>query len=335
MKVALLHDQVSEGASPDQTDSMVQTTEVGGLLAELGHQAVYVPLLSNTGDAERQLRLMKPDIVFNLVESPSGQGRLIHLAPLLLERMALAFTGAGTRAMLLSSNKLMAKRLMQDHGLPTPPWLTQNGAGEFSGKAGRWIIKSVWEHASIGLDEDSVVEGLTIEGLQMMMQERRGGLGGECFAERFIGGREFNLALLSSDNGVQVLPPAEIIFQGYAIDKPKVVGYRAKWDSDSYEYHHTPRNFDFTARDRPLLQELTALGLRAWRLFGLRGWARVDFRVDRHGGPWILEVNANPCLTSDAGFMAAAHKAGLDPSEVVQRILSDGITRGSRNKRAA
>jgi D-alanine-D-alanine ligase len=335
MKVALLHDQVPDGASPDQADSMVQATEVGGLLAGLGHQVVFVPLGSSTDEAESELKLTQPEIVFNLVEAPSGQGRLIHLAPLLLERMGLAFTGAGTRAMLLSSNKLMAKQLMQDHGLPTAAWLTQTGSGNLSGKAGRWIIKSVWEHASIGLDEDSVVEGLTIEGLQMMMQERRRDLGGEPFAERFIEGREFNLALLASNKGVQVLPPAEIIFEGYAIDKPKVVGYRAKWDPDSYEYHHTPRNYDFTTRDRLLLQELTALGLRAWRLFGLRGWARVDFRVDKHGGPWILEVNANPCLTSDAGFMAAAQKAGLEPGEVVQRILSDGVTRGSRSKRAA
>lgn len=335
MKVALLHDQVPDGASPDQADSMVQAREVGVCLAELGHQVVFVPLGTRTEETESELKLIQPEIVFNLVEAPFGQGRLIHLAPLLLERMGLAFSGAGTRAMLVSSNKLMAKRLMHDHGLPTPAWLTQTGAGEFSGKAGRWIIKSVWEHASIGLDEDSVVEGLTIEGLQMMMQERRSELGGESFAERFIDGREFNLALLASENGVQVLPPAEIIFQGYAIDKPKVVGYRAKWDPDSYEYHHTPRKYDFTTRDRLLLQELTALSLRAWRLFGLRGWARVDFRVDRHGGPWILEVNANPCLTSDAGFMAAARRASLEPSQVVQRILSDGVRRGSRNKRAA
>jgi D-alanine-D-alanine ligase len=335
MKLALLHDQVPEGAIPDQADSLVQAREVGGILAGLGHQVAMVPLGPGTDETESELRLARPEIVFNLVEAPMGQGRLIHLAPLLLERMGLVFTGAGTRAMLLSSNKLTAKRLMKDHGLPTPPWLTQPGAGQYSGKAGRWIIKSVWEHASIGLDEDSVVEGLTTEGLQNLMQDRRGGLGGECFAERFIEGREFNLALLASDNGVQVLPPAEIVFEGYAEGKPKVVGYRAKWDPGSYEYHHTPRKFDFPARDRLLLQELTALGLRAWRLFGLRGWARVDFRVDRHGGPWILEVNANPCLTSDAGFMAAAHKAGLDPGVVVQRVLSDGFKRGSRGKRAA
>jgi len=335
VQVAVLHDQVPPEAPPDQTDTLVQASQVAGLLAKLGHKAVHVPFAGQPGETEDALKLIKPDVVFNLVESPLGQGRLIHLAPLLLERMGLAFTGAGTRAMLLSSNKLMAKRYMREHGLPTPAWLTPSGAEEPPAKAERWIMKSVWEHASVGLDEDSVVEGLTIEDLRRELDNRRGKMGGECFTEKFIEGRELNIALLVSPKGVQVLPPAEIIFEGYAPDKPKVVGYRAKWDPDSYEYHHTPRKYDFPARDRLMLQELNALSLRAWRLFGLRGWARVDFRVDRQGGPWILEINANPCLAADAGFMAAAHQAGLSPSEVVARIVADGLGRGTRNSRAA
>jgi D-alanine-D-alanine ligase len=304
---------------------LVQAKEIAGILAGLGHGVVYIPFGDKPEDTECELDRVRPDIVFNLVESPLGKGRLIHLAPLLLERKSLTFTGAGTRAILLSSNKLMAKRLLKEHGLPTPPWCKQGGCGDLPAQAGRWIIKSVWEHASIGLDEDSVVPGLSIQELEQEMAKRCGRLGGECFAERFVEGREFNLSLLASDRGVQVLPPAEIIFQGYAQDKPKVVGYKAKWDSESYEYHHTPRNYHFPPQDRIMLQNLTALSLRSWRVFGLRGWARVDFRVDSGGEPWILEVNANPCLTSDAGFMAAARQAGLEPRQVVARILADGF----------
>jgi D-alanine-D-alanine ligase len=61
---------------------------------------------------------------------------------------------------------------------------------------------------------------------------------------------------------------------------------------------------------------------RCWHAFGLSGYARVDFRVDAEGRPWVLEVNANPCLTSDAGFVAAAHQAGWSQRDVVARIVA-------------
>jgi D-alanine-D-alanine ligase len=103
------------------------------------------------------------------------------------------------------------------------------------------------------------------------------------------------------------------------------VGHRAKWEADSFEFHHTPRRFDFPPGDEELLARLQHLATACWRLFGLRGYARVDFRVDRQGRPWILEVNANPCLSPDAGFIAAADRAGLSFEAMIQRILDQAL----------
>ena len=168
------------------------------------------------------------------------------------------------------------------------------------------------------------------------MNVRRESLGGECFAEAYIEGREFNLSLLASEDlkggpvsvgrgksCPEVLPPAEIRFDSYPAGKVRVVGYRSKWDEDSFEFTHTPRSFDFPDCDNALLVDLKDLALRCWELFDLRGYARVDFRVDGAGRPWILEVNANPCLSPDAGFAAAAARAGLPFTEVLNRIIGD------------
>ncbi|KPK21863.1 MAG: hypothetical protein AMK69_20900 [Nitrospira bacterium SG8_3] len=67
------------------------------------------------------------------------------------------------------------------------------------------------------------------------------------------------------------------------------------------------------------------MALACWEVFGLKGYARVDFRVDDSRQPWILEVKANPCLSPDAGFPAAVHQAGIPFTEAVRRILEDAL----------
>jgi D-alanine-D-alanine ligase len=124
-----------------------------------------------------------------------------------------------------------------------------------------------------------------------------------------------------------VLAPAEIIFEGYAENRLRIVGYRAKWDAASFEFNHTPRRFDFPPQEAPLLAELRSLALRCWQLFGLNGYARVDVRVDADGQPWILEINANPCLSPDAGFAAALDASGIPFTDAVARILADARRR--------
>jgi len=100
-----------------------------------------------------------------------------------------------------------------------------------------------------------------------------------------------------------------------------VVGYEAKWDESSFAYTHTVRRFPEGLEDSELLTRAQGMALDAWRICGLDGYARVDLRLDDKGKPHVLEVNANPCLSADAGFMAAAKRAGWTAREVVRRIL--------------
>jgi D-alanine-D-alanine ligase len=65
-------------------------------------------------------------------------------------------------------------------------------------------------------------------------------------------------------------------------------------------------------------------------LFDLNGYGRVDFRVDLHGRPWILEVNANPCLSPDAGFTAAVKQAGLSYGAALQDIMASAQSMNRR-----
>jgi D-alanine-D-alanine ligase len=332
MRIAILHNDVSAASAPDERDVLVQVESVATALACLGHQADRLPCTLDLAQLRQRLETLRPDLVFNLVESLGGTGRLIHLAPALLDAMGLAYTGACAEAIQLTSHKLLAKDRLRVLGLPTPDWVGPSppdlpavsaGVAPAAGRSARWIVKSLWEHASIGLDESAVVLCDGADHVPELLRARAKALGGACFAERFVAGREFNLALLAGPAGPEVLRPAEILFEGYPPGALRIVGYRAKWEVDSYEYHHTPRRFDFPSTDAALLDRLRSLVRRCWQGFGLNGYARVDFREDADGRPWILEINANPCLSPDAGFAAALEASGISYPEAIDRILAD------------
>lgn len=323
MRVLILHDAVDAAARADELDVLVQADVVARALGELGHEPEAQPFGLDLSAARDAIAAARPDVVFNLVESVDRRGSLIHLAPALLDRIGVPYTGNRTAAVFLTSGKLLAKQWLARAGLPTPPWRT---LGELRAGAALdaplAIVKSVWEHGSVGLDEDAVLEAASASDLVRAIEARLRSFLGDGFAETYVDGREFNLALLEADGAPEVLPPAEIRFEGYGAGKRKVVGYRAKWDEASFEFRNTPRRFDFAARDASLLAELRGLALEAWKLFGLQGYARVDFRVDGAGRPWILEINTNPCLSPDAGYAAALARAGLDLPAAVARLLS-------------
>jgi D-alanine-D-alanine ligase len=321
-RVAVVYGAVAADAAPDEQDVLVEVDTVQQALTSLGFAPVAVPLTLDLEAVRQRLLHLRPAFVFNLVESVEGLGRLIHLAPALYESLGLAYTGAGSEAIYLTSNKPLAKRLLDAAGIDTPPWVEggpQNlPAPDF---AGPYIVKSVWEHASIGIDDGSVVDdGRKVAGVARRRQRR---YGGDWFAERFIDGREFNLSLLAAPAGVELLPPAEMLFVDYPAGKRRIVDYAAKWHAGSFEFSNTVRRFDFDAADRPLLDRLAMIAEACWRLFRLRGYARVDCRVDNDGRPWVLEINVNPCLSPDAGFAAAAARAGLGLADVVRRIMGD------------
>jgi len=325
MKVVILYDRIArEGSLPDQSDALVQAEALGRALSDLGHESVEMTFSMDIKGFLKEIREAYPQLVFNLVESVEGHGRLIHFPASILDLLAIPYTGAPADALYLTSSKILTKKVLARAGIPTP---SHYSPADLKKKSipldGPYIIKSVWEHASVGLEESCVLSVKSTGQLLVEMEKRRDQLGGDCFAEQFIDGREFNLSILASQGGAEGLPPAEMRFVDYPPGKWKVVGYRAKWDEASFESSHTRRSFEFAKSERPLLQNLVDMAKRCWHLFGLRGYARVDFRVDERNQPWVLEINANPCLSPDAGFVAAASQAGLSYRQVVERILQD------------
>jgi len=323
--IVILHTDVTADASEDELDCLKQAETVSEALQKLGYRTILMPFVLDLGKNMEALRQAHPHVVFNLVETLAGKGSLVYLAPALLDLLNIPYTGCRTDAMYLTSNKPMAKKIMHDAGIETPAWFTAEGDSFGSTTADTFIVKACWEDASVGLDENSVIKITHSADIFNAIYKGRQKLGVSCFAEAYIDGREFNVALLASQSGVQLLPPAEILFLDYPKGKVKMLDYRSKWIEDSFEYDHTRRTLDIAEKDAALIDCLRDIALRCWNIFGLRGYARVDFRVDQQGNPFVLEINANPCLSPDAGFAAALEQASISYHEAIGLLINDAL----------
>ncbi len=315
----ILFNKLSKNALADEADVLDQVQLVSEAMLQLGYLPVAIPLSIKLKKAAKAIAAAKPEFVFNLVESINNKGSLVHFSPAYLDTLGIPYTGSHTEAIFVTTSKVLTKRLLAAAGLPTAPWHMPSNFVADTSK--RYILKPIWEEGSLGLDEHSVFDGNNhemVEKVRLLSDET-------YFVEEFIDGREFNISILAGKDGPQVMPPAEIRFLDYPADKPKVVGYTAKWKEDSFEYIHTQRTFEYSDSDIPLLKKLQILCLQTWNTLGLRGYVRVDFRVDTNGQPLILEVNTNPCISPDSGFVAACRQAGLSNAQMVERIITDAF----------
>jgi len=324
MNILLYHSYVAPDASPDELDVLDEAQFYKENLEKIGCKVICKAFPSDYLELTEDAKHYKPIFIVNLVETIFNDGRLIHIAPAFFDYLAIPYTGCPSEAIYLTSNKLTTKLALQAHHINAPSYICRNNLNENYVQGTKYIVKSVWEHASVGLDENTLKLLEHKNDIKASLQQAMLN-GKEVFAEAFIEGREFNIAVLGGQNGPQVLHPAEIKFIDFPKDKLKIVGYRAKWIEDSFEYKNTIRSFDFGKEDQDLLNLLKEICLKCWHAFNLKGYARVDFRVDNKGMPYVLEINTNPCISPDSGFIAAVKKTGISLEALFERIIYDTL----------
>jgi D-alanine-D-alanine ligase len=302
------------GSHPDHT--LDAELAVAGALETLGFTTEIMEVELDLALIER-LPSRRPLVIFNLVDAIDGDGRLAPRVPARLDALGTAYTGCSTSALLATLSKVGTKLKLAHAGLPTPEW-SADGTG--LDPEARVIVKAVWEHGSLGLDETSVMrcaDALKAIAARTLCLET------EHFAEAYVEGREFHLALLERMWGVEVLPIVEILFEGTC--EPKIYGYDGKWTPNSAAYIGTVRRFGLEQDEPELATTLKQVAQACWTLFGFSGYARVDFRVDPTGAPYIIDVNPNPYLSRDAEDAAAAARAGFSYSDLIASIVESSL----------
>lgn len=318
--VAVAFNKVSADAGPDELDIYDQVALAERCLKELGYPTTRLEMDLNVQDFVNKLNEIKPAFVFNLVESINNHGELLYFATAIYDLLKIPYTGVHTNGMFLSTNKTLAKKWMRKNGIPTPASFEVTEIEKLNPDS-TYLVKPKLEDGSLGFDDELVFKGCDV----MSFPRIKGLSPRHFFIEEFVDGREFNVSVVGGKDGPQVLPVPEMIFKDFPEGKPKIMGFRAKWIEDSFEYKNTTRAFIDESKEKVLVEKLRAICKQCWDVFEMKGFCRVDFRCDKNENPYVLEINANPCITPGSGFYSACEHTGISFTEATRRFIEDAL----------
>ena len=319
-KVVILYPEIKDKNKKDQIDTLEQLNLIKNSLKKLKYETYTLECSLNLLEISKSLIQINPDFCFNLVDCFYNDDRMITIIPLLLESLNIPYTSPNSENMFITTNKVLCKKMFILNKISTPAFIYNNKTYGNISFPEKFIIKQVSSDGSINIDEKNIFLFKDLQSANQKIREFTQKYNKDFFAEIYINGREFNVSLLCFKDKLEILPISEIIFKDYPEEKPKIVCYKAKWLEDSFEYKNTIRNFNFSKQDEPLLKQIEEISSKCYDLFGLRGYARIDIRVENNN-IYILEININPSLSMDAGFVASAKKKGISFEELIKKII--------------
>lgn len=336
MRIAVLYSLPTRRAiaSPYKAtdeDTQDSAEEVALALKTKKADVVLVPVSEDSLDVIDQV---SADCIFNLIEWDGLDTALSLSAFAKIEALAIPFTGPSLSLLTAFSDKIKMKEALDVAGLPTPRWqlFTQhhrNGAGQAndiepvrSDLRFPVIVKLAWEHCSVGLTKDAIVESQ--RDLISCVAERLRVFGQPVYAEEFIIGREFQVTVYSGKGGVVVLPPAEITFQ--ETGKDAFLTFASRWDEAHPEYQLS--GVALAKLSEPLAGALDTLAGQTFAKLGFCDYGRLDIRA-RGETPYILEANINPGLSDDDeyGMTVSYRAAGMTLADFVWEIVQSALRR--------
>jgi D-alanine-D-alanine ligase len=303
--------------------SDIETTHaVGEALCMLGYSVEII-----SPDSVGNIIRMSCDLAFNACDDGFyGESSLEPHIPALLEVLGIPCTGSNYFTLALCLNKPLTKQLLLASGIRTPLFQVFQTGSEKLNPSLKFplIVKPSREDASIGITDASVIRKK--EHLVGKVRSVIDGHNQPALVEEYIEGREFNVGLLGTTKPL-VLPLSEIIFN-LPDGMSNICSFEAKWDAGHAAYRGTQPQCP-AVLSKKLRSELYSMALKAYNLVGCRDYGRVDFRVDRFGTPYVLEVNPNPDINPTAGLANMASKAGMSYAQLIGAVVKSCMGRNN------
>ena len=311
--------EIDKTSPLDEYDKMVEK------LQKMGFLAYSFNIKDNIDSFLNDYFTKKPDVVFNFIELYKERVELEASIVGLYELLDICYTGAPPMALINSQNKQLTKRILRYYNIKTPDffYIDKKSAKIKNSLPFPLIVKPALEDASVGIDNNSIVHNN--KELKNRIEYVFDKINQTALVERYIEGREVNVSIMG-DKNPKVLPISEIDFSQMPEHLYGIVSYQAKWDPLHEAYHKTipvcPAKLP-----KKVEKKINEIAIKAFKIMGLRDYARVDIRLDKNLEPYVLEVNPNPDLTEDAGFMRSAKAAGYSYSKTLKKIIEFALRR--------
>ena len=241
-----------------------------------------------------------------------------------IERRGFAYTGSPPDVLRSTQSRPLVKERLCAAGLPTLPWRLCADATDADG----WstfpaIVKGANQHASVGIDRESVV--WTVEQLAGRIDDVRRLYDDEALVEPFLDSREFQVAVWGNERP-EALPPSEIVFSTFTDPADRLHTREWKVERQSRGYREITMPCP-APLDRPHWRErVEEVAVAAYRAIGLRDYARFDMRM-LGDEPQILDVNPNPELDPQSVVLAGAMAKDMTYGQMVSRIIQFAAVR--------
>lgn len=296
LRIAVLYG----GTSAEREVSLKSGSAVIAALKSIGVDVLGIDI-DSTGDWLHELQQARFDIAFLALHGRGGEDGTIQG---LLECLGIPYTGSGVLGSALAMDKLKTKQIWQNLSLPTPGycWVDQDTDlarvwDQLEGKP--LMVKPAHEGSSIGMSK--------VERLEELEQAvaKAAQLDSCVFAEQWVDGREFTVAILDGE----ALPVIGLETQHSFYD------YEAKYLVSDTRYL-LPCGLSADEE-----QAVQALSLEAFHAVGCQDWGRVDLMIDASGQPQLLEVNTLPGMTDHSLVPMAAAARGYSFPELVLAVV--------------
>jgi D-alanine-D-alanine ligase len=290
---------------------------IAAALEGAGHQVVRI---GNVFRLWERLPDLDVDIVFNLCEGQIGRNRESQV-PVILEMHQIPCVGSDGLALGITLDKVIAKKCFLADNVPTPRFFVADHDTDLQREAERigfpLLVKTRHEGTSKGLSDQSRVEDVI--SLKRQVAFIRQNYKQSALVEEFISGTEFTVAVLGNDQP-QAMPVVQVIIDG-----------NVDLGDAFYTYErvcsHTVRYACPARIKAEMTRKLQTIARQAYISVGCRDFGRVDFRVDRQGRLYVLEINPLPTLEKSEVFNLFPQALGTTYEATVNAILDLALMR--------